>query len=98
MRYSANTTLPAPDVLRRARETFGMSGLGLRLTSQHLLVVRFEQGSGFVAVEAQRSAVGATEVIIETRELDAEVLRFLRDLPRQSLLRSIAVRMRDTLL
>jgi hypothetical protein len=47
--------------------------------------VSFTSQLGFVRVEARRDARGQTEVTVETREHDDEVLRLLSRLPRQSM-------------
>jgi hypothetical protein len=94
MRYSATTSATPPDVIRMARGAFGPTGTGLRLAQQELLAARFEGQVGFVRVEAERMPDGTTEVVVETRELDAEVRRFLAGLPRQSLCGALRARMR----
>ena len=84
MRYSAETTVTPPAVLRKARSVFGADGAGLRLSDLTLSSARFTGTAGFVAVEASRQPHGPTSVIIETQEFDLEARRFLLELPRQS--------------
>lgn len=83
MRYSAETTAPPADVLRRAREAFGAGGAGLRLSALTLTTARFEAAAGHVLVEATRARGQLTAVVIETREFDDDARRFLLALPRQ---------------
>jgi hypothetical protein len=88
MRYSAHTSASPAAALMMARAAFGEAGAGLRVSDLTLTSARFASDVGFVAFEAQRLPSGMTEVVLETREFDAEVRRFLLGLPRHSALRA----------
>jgi hypothetical protein len=88
------TALTPPEALARAVAQFGAGGSGLRLTQRGLNIVRFEGGGGFVQVEAQRTADGRTELLIETMQLDDEARRFLARLPPESIWQSLRRRLR----
>jgi hypothetical protein len=83
MRASAQTTASAGEILRAARERFGPSGAGLQLEHIGMLDASFRGGAGFVALSIEPKPGRGNTVIVETRELDDEVLRFLRGLPRR---------------
>lgn len=89
MRYGTITDATGPDIIARAVEVFGPAGHGLTLSQRDLLTARLDSAVGHVAVEAQRTADGRTEVTIETREFDREVQQFIKDLPRRSWLASL---------
>jgi hypothetical protein len=82
MRYSSETVAPAPEIIRRAREAFGPAGLGLSLARLDLLQAEFRSDTGYVGLTVEPGAKRNT-VIMETRELDAEVRSFLARLPRR---------------
>jgi hypothetical protein len=84
MRASAVTTAPVADVMRRARDAFGQRGGGLRLADAGMLHASWRHESGFVNLTIEPGHRENT-IVIETREFDAEVERFLRSLPRQSI-------------
>jgi hypothetical protein len=93
MRYSAETTAPAGEIMRRAREAFGPTGAGLQLTSTDLLNVTYSHPSGYVSVNIEPNRGGNT-VVVETREFDDPAVRFLGTLPRRSLLSQLVRRFR----
>ena len=95
MRFSAETSASPATALMLARSAFGEAGAGLRIGDLTLTSARFVSDAGFVAFEAQRLPSGMTEVVLETREFDAEARRFLLGLPRHSALRSAWRRVRS---
>jgi hypothetical protein len=94
VRYSASTTATPAQALRLARVAFGAEGAGLRLADLALTSARYSGGGGFVSVDARRTPAGATEVIVETREFDAEARHYLRSLPHQAWWSTLWRRMR----
>jgi hypothetical protein len=88
MRYSTQTTVSPAQALLLARSAFGGEGAGLRVSDLTLTSARFTSAAGFIAVKARLLPDGATEVVLETREFDAEARRFLVSLPRQTWLRA----------
>jgi hypothetical protein len=97
MRYSAHTIVSPATALILARKAFGADGAGLRLTDLTLTSARFSSEPGFVAIEAVRLSAGRTEVVLETREFDAEARSFLLKLPRYTRLGAIWRRARSKL-
>jgi hypothetical protein len=97
MRYSARTSASPTEALMLARAAFGDTGAGLRISDLTLTSARFASDVGFIAFEAERLPDGATEVVLETREFDAEARRFLLGLPRHSALRAAWRRVRSKL-
>jgi hypothetical protein len=95
MRYSAQTSASPTTALMLARAAFGETGAGLRISALTLTSARFTGDAGFVAVQAQRLPSGVTEVVLETREFDAEARSFLLGLPRHSALRTAWRRVRS---
>lgn len=84
MRYSTTTSASSARIIELARGSFGPDGSGLRMTSVGLTEVRFDAESGFVAITIARHG-GENEVVIETREFDDDVIRYMSTLPRHSL-------------
>jgi hypothetical protein len=93
MRYSATTTAPVGEIMRRAREAFGASGAGLELAHLGIYDASFRAATGFVSLTIQPGAKG-NEIIVETREHDQEVLDFIQSLPQMSRMRQLLRRMR----
>jgi len=81
------------EVLRRAREAFGPAGAGLRLASAALLSASYSHASGHVSLTIEPGH-GENTVVIETREFDAEVVRFIAALPRRGWIGQLARRFR----
>jgi hypothetical protein len=69
-------------VFRTARDRFARPGTGIRLTNQSLDSAEFASSIGFIRVEASRSRQGETDIIITTREHDAEAVAFITSLSR----------------
>ena len=84
MRYSTTTSAPTARIIELARPSFGPDGAGLRMTSVGLTEVRFDGDTGFVAITIARHGA-ENEVVIETREFDDDVIRYMSALPRRSL-------------
>lgn len=93
MRYSGTTHATVPEILQRARATFGPSGAGLRLASTDLTSATYAHASGHVTVAIQ-PGFGENVVVVETREFDADAVRFIAALPRLGPLTQIARRFR----
>jgi hypothetical protein len=76
-RYGFETNKSAEGVVAAAIAFFGEGGLGLRAEEQGGCCAYFEGGGGFVRVTARHGAQ-RTEVDLETREWDQQVLQFIR--------------------
>lgn len=84
MRYGMITDATGPDVISRAIAVFGPAGHGLRLVDRQLLEAKLENTAGHVRIEVSRTADGRTDLTIETREYDREVIAFIDSLPQQT--------------
>lgn len=82
MRYGAETELRPGQVFRRAREYF-IDRVGLTLSDDSLLHVRFVGGGGYVLLTARRRGP-RTHLELEVFELDREAQEFLASLPAPS--------------
>jgi hypothetical protein len=81
-------------VFKAAREHFGRSS-GLRLTEQTLEAVEFASSLGFVRIDAHRTHQGLTDIVITTREHDAEAEAFVFSLPLQGFIDQLRARLRS---
>lgn len=84
MRYGLITDATGPDVISKAIAVFGPAGHGLRLVDRQMLEVRLENAVGHVRLEVSRTTDRRTDVTIETREYDREVLAFIDSLPQRT--------------
>jgi hypothetical protein len=79
-RYGVETKMSPEEAIRSAIGYFGARGLGLKVVAeQESCCASFEGGGGHVLVTA---GVGDknTEVVLETREWDHHVRRFMREI------------------
>ncbi len=76
-RYGKETRRPPEQVLERALAFFGPGGLGMTVEAQDECSIRLGGGSGYVVVQALLCDSGRTSVTLETREWDAQAVRFL---------------------
>ncbi|MFW6082481.1 MAG: hypothetical protein ACOC8C_00360 [Chloroflexota bacterium] len=74
--YGTETEKDPQEVISLAKDTFGEDGLGLSLAAESGCCVRFEGGGGHIEVSVVEEGTGR-EVILETREWDYHVRRFL---------------------
>lgn len=79
-RYSKETRRSPEKVLERALAFFGPHSLGLTVEAQDECSIRLSGGGGYVVVQALLCESGQTEVILETREWDYQVMQFLETL------------------
>lgn len=79
-RYSRETRRSPEQVLERALTFFGPGGLGLTVEEQGDCCLRLSGGGGHVLVQIGQEKSGRTLVILETREWDNQVMRFLERL------------------
>lgn len=79
-RYSKDTRKSPEQVLERALAFFGPGGLGLTVEEQGDCCLRLTGGGGYVLVQIGQGESGRTSVILETREWDNQVMRFLERL------------------
>lgn len=79
MRYGGRTRLRPGEVLARAREYF-RDRVGLDLTDESRLHVRFVGGGGWVMVTV-RGRGQSTAITLEVGEFDREAQEFLASLP-----------------
>jgi hypothetical protein len=93
MRYGTTSTASVGEIMRRARDAFGAGGAGLSLVHLGIYDARFDGVAGFVRLTIQPVRDG-NEIVVETREHDAEVVAFVRSLPHPNRLRQILRRMR----
>jgi hypothetical protein len=75
----ATIKLPQQKVIERVKSFFGGGGLGLKLVKDEAGLLAFEGGGGHVAITlcAQQHT---TLMLIETREWEFDVRRFMQDL------------------
>lgn len=80
-RYSVETKLSPEKAVERAEAYFGEGGLELEAVRQDPCCVSLEGGGGYVTVTASREEEERmTTVELETREWDAPVRNFMRQL------------------
>lgn len=75
----ATIKLPQQEVIDRLKSYFGVDGLGLKMVRDEAGFLTFEGGGGHVTATlcAQQDL---TLVVIETREWEFDVRRFVQDL------------------
>ena len=78
-RYGVESRLKPEEVITKAREYFGESGLGLSATDRDPCCVYFEGGGGHVSVTASEGDE-KTQVDLETREWDYQVKHFMDEI------------------
>ena len=77
-RYSVETRMSPKEAIRSAIVYFGVGGLGLKVAAEEgACCASFEGGGGHVLVTAVEGDE-TTEVVLETREWDHHVRRFMR--------------------
>lgn len=75
--YSVRTEWDAERVMSQAKDYFGDGGLGLSVVAEARCCLRFEGGGGHVEVSVAEEGRPDAEIIVETREWDYQVKRFL---------------------
>ena len=75
-RYGVETKLNPEEAIEKAVAYFGDQGLGLTTVEHSSCCARFEGGGGHVYVTV--SGGTKTELVLETREWDYDVRRFMR--------------------
>jgi hypothetical protein len=78
IRVGKESNLVPSEVIARAVEFFGASGLGMTVVDQSECYARFEGGGGHVAVEAgDIDGQKGSDVNVEGREWDYQIKQFL---------------------
>ncbi len=76
-RYGKETRRSLEQVLERTLAFFGPGGLGMTVEAQDECSIRLSGGGGYVVLQALPCESGRTSVTLETREWDAQAIRFL---------------------
>lgn len=77
--YSVKTKREPEGVISHAKDHF-RDGLGLAVVSEDRCCIRFEGGGGHVEVSVVEGDGSDAEVLVETREWDYHVKRFLKQI------------------
>lgn len=77
--YSVQTRLSPDEVIQKAHDFFGESGLGLEGYERSFCCTYFEGGGGYVLVTVEcEGEKTKTDVELETREWDYDVQEFMQ--------------------
>lgn len=77
-RYGVETKMRPEEVIQKAIDFFGESGVGLEVVERSRCCARFRGGGGHVSLTL--SEAEKTEVELVTREWDYDVKRFVRQI------------------
>ena len=77
-RYGVEIKMPPEEVIQKAVDFFGKSGVGLKVVERSRCCARFEGGGGHVSLTLSEGE--KTEVELVTREWDYQVKQFVRQI------------------
>lgn len=78
IRVGRKSKLVPAEVVKKAVEFFGPSGMGLNVVDQGACCVRFEGTGGYVFVQtADLEDQGGSDVTVEGREWDHQIRQFM---------------------